>query len=109
LLLFSLLIEVEICTSAIPKILRGSQNFKNMKFIASGVSEIHIQGVTKFKDRSHDLWHAPSTGNCTICVKFSSFNILVKFCEDSFIAYIVTVEWIGTIQIGLSVGYQEIC
>ena len=44
-----------------------------------------IEGVPKFKSRSRDLGHAPFVPKFYIFVKFNLFDILAKFCDDSFI------------------------
>jgi len=46
-----------------------------------------IEGAPKFKSRSRDLAMPFFYPKCTICVKFNLFDVLVKFCDDSFIGH----------------------
>ena len=56
------------------------------KFQVSSFSRYRdIEAVPKFKSRSRDLGHAPFPPNFTCLVKFNLFDILAKFCDDSFI------------------------
>ena len=57
----------------------------NLKFVSSIVSDIMIDGVPKVEGRSHDLDHASFVPEFYNLCKYNLFDILVKFCDDSFI------------------------
>ena len=56
------------------------------KFVGCSFSRSRdIKGAANFESRSHDLGHPLLILNLTICVKFTLFDSMVKFYDDSFI------------------------